>query len=138
MIYILDTDICIACLRNKPEAINQRLQQTPRSSLGISLITVLELLYGVEKGNSSQSIRLKLKVFISQLNVRLLDLGTAQEYADIRAYLERLGQPIGPLDLMIAAQARQLGATLVTGNTREFKRVPNLQVENWFTPPENP
>jgi tRNA(fMet)-specific endonuclease VapC len=73
-----------------------------------------------------------LEKFLSPLNVLDYDLDAAQHYGELRAYLEKHGTPIGPLDQQIAAHALALDITLVTNNLREFERVPGLRVENWF------
>lgn len=94
-------------------------------------MTVAELRYGAEKsGRPSQNLK-ALSQFLLPLEIADFGVDAAAKYGRVRATLERQGVPIGPLDTLIAAHALSLGVTLVTNNTREFERVPNLALENW-------
>ena len=123
---MLDSSACIQVLRG----------QAPFDALpackdtAVSSIVAAELWTGVEKSGRPDKAR-SLATFLSLFT--LVDFGgeDARHYGQIRADLERKGTPIGPLDLLIAAQARNLGATLITGNAREFKRVKGLKVQAW-------
>lgn len=102
------------------------------SITGIPVIVAAELRTGVMKNlrtHPNQAAR--LEAFLNLFPIVEFTLESALEYADIRAELEAKGTPIGPLDLLIAAQARSLGATLVTANTSEFKRVKGLRILAW-------
>ena len=123
--FLLDSSACIQVLRNKTG-----LGKLPDpANTGISVIVAAELWTGVKKGRSTHPHQAgRLEVFLSLFWIADFNLDAALHYADIRAELEAAGTPIGPLDLLIAAQARSLGATLVTGNTREFKRVKGLKI----------
>lgn len=126
--YLLDTSACIPVLRN--QAGLGRLPDPART--GISVIVAAELWTGVKKNlltHPHQAAR--LEAFLSFFRLADFTLDAALHYADIRADQEAAGTPIGPLDLLIAAQARSLGATLVTANTGEFKRVKGLKVLTW-------
>ena len=125
MTYMLDTNICIYAMKNKPEQVLQRLKKELNSGVCISSITLAELEYGMK--HSSNPIKNE------QALLRFLPFGAAaaSKYGEIRAYLQSGGTPIGPLDMLIAAHARSEGMTLVTNNVREFERVPDLEVENW-------
>lgn len=129
--YLLDTNICIYLIKKKSAALINRLQQTEPASVGLSTIVLSELEYGVEKSQRVGQNRIALAQFVAPLEIVDYDGRAAREYGRLRCTLEREGQPIGPLDQLIAAHALALGCTLVTNNEREFKRVERLQVENW-------
>jgi tRNA(fMet)-specific endonuclease VapC len=131
MRYLLDTNICVYTIRRRPRAVVERLRRVAPSDVGISAITLSELLYGVEKSTRPVQNRAALSHFLAPLEILPYDDRAAEAYGRIRAALERRGRLIGPLDLLIAVHALALGATLVTHNTREFRRVPALPVENW-------
>ncbi len=130
--WLLDTNICIYIIRQKPLQVISRLQSLNISDAGISTITLSELDYGVAKSASPAQNRAALTLFLAPLTILAYDDGAAQHYGEIRAHLERQGTPIGPLDTLIAAHALALRCTLVTNNVREFSRVPDLQIENWL------
>lgn len=131
MKYMLDTNICIYVIKNKPEQVIRQLKQHDPSDVCVSSVTYAELLYGVEKSQSVERNRLALTMLLSNIEIFHFDTYACEHYAKIRADLERRGAPIGPLDMMIAGHARSLNATLVTNNTKEFCRVDDLQLENW-------
>jgi len=126
--FLLDSSACIPVLRNQAG-----LEKLPDPALtGIPVIVAAELWTGVKrnlKTHPHQAAR--LDAFLSLFWLADFTLDAALHYADIRAALEATGKTIGPLDLLIAAQARSLGATLVTANPREFKRVNGLKVQGW-------
>lgn len=128
--YLLDTNICIYVINARPPAVVSRFLAHEADGLGISAVTASELYWGVHKSQSARNLA-ALEKFISPLTVLDYDLSAARRYGELRAHLDRLGQPIGPLDQQIAAHALALGITLVTNNVREFQRVPGLRVENW-------
>ena len=125
--YLLDTDICIYIIKKRPPQVYARFRLLLPGSVGISSITLAELRYGVEKSARPTQNTLALNQFLLPLAVYEFDDRAAEEYGTVRATLERAGNPIGPLDTLIAA----LGLTLVTNNEREFLRVNDLVVENW-------
>lgn len=131
MKYMLDTNICIYCIKERPpEVINNFLKHDP-DDICISSITYAELMHGVEKSQAVEKNRLALTMFLSPIQILSFDACAAEEYGRIRAYLEHKGTPIGPMDMLIAAHAQSEKLTLVTNNTREFIRVPNLNLEDW-------
>ena len=130
MKYLLDTDICIYVINERPRKVLDRFSRHSVGDLGVSSITVAELAFGVEKSGSTRN-RAALDAFLLPLEIAPYDLPAALRYGEIRSVLERKGTPVGPLDTLIAAHALSLGATLVTNNQREFKRIPGLRVENW-------
>jgi tRNA(fMet)-specific endonuclease VapC len=131
MKYMLDTNICIYLIRKKPVQVIKRLQNTDISEIGISVITLSELEYGVAKSSNKTQNRMALAEFLAPFEVVSFAESAAAKYGEIRAFLEIKGTPIGAYDLMIAAHALSLNLTLVTNNTREFQRIPKLQFENW-------
>ncbi len=131
MKYILDTNICIYIIKKRPVQVIEHLRNLSISEVGISSITLSELEYGVEKSKKKKQNKIALTGFIAPLEIAVYDEQAAIVYGKIRAYLEKIGQPIGPLDLLIAAHAISLNSSLVTNNEKEFNKIPMLKVENW-------
>lgn len=129
--YLLDTNICVEVIRDRAPQIIKRMTEAPARSLGLSSITLAELEYGVEKSSAPDRNAAALKGFLGIFEIIAFDDEAAKHYGNIRATLERTGKIIGALDFLIAAHARSLNLTLVTDNTREFRRVPQLKIENW-------
>ena len=131
MRYMLDTNICIYIIKNKPESVVKELKRHDPKEICISAITYAELIHGVEKSMAVDKNRLALTLLLSNIEVLDFDINAANNYGKIRTYLEKQGTLIGPLDMMIAAHAQSLGYSIVTNNIKEFMRVPNLGVCNW-------
>jgi tRNA(fMet)-specific endonuclease VapC len=131
MTYMLDTNICIYAMKNKPEKVLQRFREELDNGVCISSITLAELEYGMKHSSDPGRNEQALLRFLAPLSILPFGAAAAFEYGDIRAYLQSRGTPIGPLDMPIAAHARAEGMTLVTNNVREFERVPELELENW-------
>ena len=132
MKYMLDTNICIYIIKEKPPIVLDRFKENYRKGLCISSVTLAELAHGVEKSASREKNALMLKRLIEFLPVIPFDDAASYEYGKICAYLQKQGTPIGQMDMLIAAHAKVNYLTLVTNNTREFLRVPGLDVENWY------
>jgi len=130
MSYLLDTNICIYIINNRPEKVLQRFRKERIGNVGISSITASKLTYGVVKSASERN-RLALELFLAPLEIYPFDESVIWHYGEVRADLEKRGKPIGALDTMIAAHALALNSILVTNNTREFNRVEGLHYENW-------
>jgi tRNA(fMet)-specific endonuclease VapC len=130
MRYMLDTDICIYAINERPASVLKALREHEAAVLGVSSVTAAELYFGVARTGSARNLR-ALRQFLAPLEVAPFDHDAAQVYGSLRAWLESQGTPIGPYDTQIAAHAHALGATLVSNNTREFSRVPGLLLENW-------
>jgi tRNA(fMet)-specific endonuclease VapC len=128
---MLDTCICIDLIRGRGGGVLERLRACGTGDAGISVITLAELELGVEKSSRPAQNRLALSEFCAPLDIPPFDDSAALSYGAIRAVLEKAGRVIGPMDLLIAAHAVALATVLVTSNEREFRRVPDLQVENW-------
>ena len=131
MRVLLDTNICIYIIKQRPDAVLKKFASCPVGDVGISAITLAELEYGVSKSGQPAKNRKALELFVSPLEVAAFDRRATVVYGRIRALLEKKGRPIGSMDLLIAAHALSLDVRLVTNNVREFKRVPGLRVENW-------
>jgi len=131
MTHLLDTCICIFLVRQKLPEIRKRFESYSVGDVGISSITESELRFGAEKSADSVRNHRQLDHLLLTLLVLPYDAGCAMHYGEIREVLERSGTPIGAMDLLIAAHARELGLTLVTHNTGEFSRVPGLLLEDW-------
>jgi tRNA(fMet)-specific endonuclease VapC len=129
--WLLDTDICIYLIKQRPPHLLARLRQVDIRTVAVSSITVAELQLGVAKSDRPDQNALALAAFLAPLTVAPFDDDAAAVYGPLRAHLERAGTPLGSLDMLIAAHAIALGRTMVTNNTREFRRVPELAVENW-------
>lgn len=131
MKYMLDTNICIYAIKKKSTNVIKKLLNCRINDICISTITYSELRHGVEKSQYVERNRAALTLFLSSISILPFDSFAAEEYGKIRADLEKKGTPIGPMDLLIAAHAKSQDLILVTNNTREFKRVNNLNIEDW-------
>ena len=128
--YLLDTDIAIYTIKSRPPTVKTAFE-AHYGQIGISTISLMELVYGAEKSsNSSRNLR-DIEGFAARLEVRPYDDTAAIHTGQICAHLAKLGQPISPYDQMIAGLARSQGLILVTNHQGEFGRVPGLQLENW-------
>ena len=131
MVLLLDTDICIHLVRERPRTILERFNEYAVGEIGISAISLAELEYGVSKSSKPARNRQALDQFLEPLIVADFDRAATSAYGKLRATLEKRGQVIGGMDLLIAAHALSLSLRLVTHNVREFTRVPGLRVETW-------
>ena len=134
--YLLDTNICIFLLnqRGGVENIIQRMDGMSREDIGISAITVAELDYGIAASKKQSDNAKRLERFLLDFEVIDFNRASAAAYGPLRSKLQSQGTPIGPMDFLIAAHALALNAILVTNNTREFERVPDLRLEDWTLP----
>lgn len=130
MIYLLDTNICIYVINERPPQVLARFRRERLGNIAISSITASELTYGVVKSGSARN-RKALEMFMAPLDILPFDESAIWRYGELRTLLESQGRPIGSMDTLIAAHALAIGAVLVTNNVREFERVPGLVVENW-------
>ena len=130
MIYMLDSNTC-AFIMNERSGVVERLRKALPLGVCISSIILSELEYGVRKSLAQERNRNKLNSLCALLSIFPYETAATAEYGIIRSELERRGQVIGPLDMLIAAHAKSLGLTLVTNNTGEFSRVAGLALEDW-------
>ncbi|AUX27532.1 twitching motility protein PilT [Sorangium cellulosum] len=131
MKFLLDTNACIGHLTGRSPRITARLRTLSVSDVVLCSVVRAELCYGAHKSVRTEQNLEKLKAFFAPLLCLSFDDVAAEIYGRVRAELETRGTPIGPNDLLIAATALAHGLTLVTGNEREFGRVPGLRIENW-------
>ena len=129
--YLLDTNLCIRVLRDRPAGLRSRFN-AEADGLCISDVVLYELLYGAERSARPAEIRQQVERFAARLSVLPFDDEAAAHTAEIRAALHLRGLVIGPYDLMIAGHARSRGLVVVTGNLREFQRVDGLRTEDWL------
>jgi tRNA(fMet)-specific endonuclease VapC len=129
--YMLDTDTSSYIMKRSNDSLLKKLQTVAVSDVCISVITKSELLYGIEISPRRQQNEAALSAFLTYVEVLDFPDEASFHYARIRAQLKAQGAMIGANDLLIAAHARSLGLTLVTNNTREFRRVRHLELENW-------
>ena len=132
MKLLLDTNICIYIIKQKPPEVLQKFNAYQVGDIGISSITVAELEFGVQKSQFPAKNQQALAQFLLPLKIVNFDNAAATIYGDIRATLEKKGTPIGSLDTLIAAHALSLQVTLITNNGKEFSRVPNLKLDKVF------
>ncbi len=131
MKYMLDTNMCIYA-QKKNESVLAKIKEHWEEGLAISSITLAELEYGVKASTAPEKNSIALMKFLSIVEVLPFDTGAAEEYGKIRAYLRKKGTPIGTMDMLISAHAKSEELTIVTHNTREFERVPDLKLEDWY------
>jgi len=134
VIYLLDTNTAIAIIDNRPQPVRHRYRDAVAAgeSIGLSSVALFELRYGIARSSRVQGNTERLRVFLSgNIAVVGFEEADAEIAGTLRAALEAKGRPIGSYDLLIAAQALRLGATVVTANVSEFARVPGLLWEDW-------
>jgi tRNA(fMet)-specific endonuclease VapC len=130
-LYLLDTNIVSDLIRHLAGAVFQKLSDVGEASVCTSIVVACELSFGVQKSGSAR-LKQKLEQVLKVLPLISLEHPIEKYYAEIRTHLEQSGTPIGPNDMLIAAQALMLDLTVVTANVREFSRVPGLKNENWL------
>lgn len=130
MTYLLDTNICMYIINSRPAHVVERFRREKIGDIAISSVTAAELAYGVAKSESERN-RQALEMFFAPLEILPLDESVIWKYGYTRAFLEKKGEVIGALDMIIAAHCLAVDAILVTNNVKEFSRVPNLRIENW-------
>ena len=127
--YMLDTDMFSYLVTDRHPGVRRKAMRF-KDSLSLSVVTVAEALFGARK-RDSRKLESLVNLFLEMFPVVDWTAAAAMAYADIRAVLERQGEPIGEMDMMIAASELSGGYVLVTNNTRHFRRVPGLTIENW-------
>jgi len=128
--YMLDTNACIAAINRSSERVIERILEQHSEDIVTSVVCAAELRYGAEKSAKREQALGKLQLFLSSIRTIPLDVPMLGFYGRLRADLSRKGRPIGPLDTLIAAHALSLDLTLVTSNSKEFRRVKGLRVED--------
>ena len=132
MLYFIDTNVCISCIRGsrKTEALGYKFI-LHENDIRVPIIVIAELMHGAYKSKITEQTLKETEDFLSDLDIVPFDYDAAVAYGKIKASLERKGQVIGPNDMLIAAIALSRNATLVTNNTREFSRIDGLKLDDW-------
>jgi tRNA(fMet)-specific endonuclease VapC len=130
MIYLLDTNVCIAAMKGNP-LVQERFRSHVPSDCGVSMVSLYELQSGIVRCRQPAIEQVKVDRLIQPMSLIPFDEEAAKRTAKTRWHLEQTGQMIGPYDLMLAGQALALGMVLVTHHTKEFQRVPGLMLEDW-------
>jgi tRNA(fMet)-specific endonuclease VapC len=130
--YLLDTNICIYIMNKRSLRAEKKIMSLPVGAVKLSAVSLGELEFGVAKSLQRERNKDNLLRFISDCEILPFDDNAAEIFGYIRADLAKRGQPIGPYDLQIAAQALAGNLTLVTNNTAEFVRIKGLKIENWL------
>ncbi len=129
--YMLDTNIVIYTMKNRPREVRQLFNQH-QGQMCISAVTLGELVFGAEHSQQVERNLADIEMMSARLEVLPFDSGSSYHFGQIRAQLYKIGQPIGPYDMMIAGHARAAGLILVTNNFNEFDRISGLRIENWI------
>jgi tRNA(fMet)-specific endonuclease VapC len=134
MKYLVDTNICIYIINEKPKKVLEKFEQYPVHEFGMSSITHAELQYGVQKSKHKAQNQNALDEFLMPLTILPFHgRNVVVHYGKLRVALESKGKIIGPLDMLIAAHALSLDMTIISNNIKEFSRVPGLKCENWVS-----
>ncbi len=131
MNYLIDTNICIYIMNQRPPEVIQKFKATELGQIGVSAITVSELYYGVAKSQHQKQNTKRVEEFLAPFEILSYNEDASKYYGIIRSQLEAQGEVIGPLDMLIAAHALSENLVLVTNNEKEFQRIPSLKIENW-------
>jgi len=131
MRFLLDTNVCVDYLTGRYAGVALRIRRASPSDICSSSVVVAELRFGADHSTSPRANHARLDILVTEIACLDFDLAAAAAYGKLRARLELSGTPIGPNDMLIAAQALSRGMVLVTDNEREFRRVKGLKVENW-------
>jgi len=129
--YLLDTNICIYAINRKPENVLEAIKEKSKNGIYISALTVAELEYGVENSKQIEKNRIALLKFISIFNILNFDDSDAIPYGKLKSKLKKDGKIIGPIDMLLAAQAITKNMIFVTNNVGEFARIEGLKIEDW-------
>lgn len=129
--YLLDTNTCIYAIKKKPIIVLEKIKERSKHGIFISALTVAELEYGIENSKNIEGNRISLLKYLSFFNILPFDDKDAIPYGKLKSRLLREGRLIGPIDMLLAAQAISKDLIFVTNNTKEFERVGNLKLENW-------
>ena len=131
MKYLLDTNICIYIIKQKPKTVLDKFIDLDVFDVAVSSITLAELFYGVNKSNFKEKNLDALQEFLLPLEILYFDESDAFIYGKVRTELENMGKPIGSMDLLIASQALAKNLTLISNNISEFERIKELSLQNW-------
>jgi tRNA(fMet)-specific endonuclease VapC len=130
-LFMLDSDISSYAIKGGFPAVDTHLRRLDAMQVCISAVTRGELRFGVRRLTGATELAARVERFLNGVPTLPWDEIAADEFAEVRAELERGDNPIGTMDMMIAAHAKSIGATLVTNNVKHFHKVKGLSVENW-------
>jgi len=132
--FMLDTNMCIFIIKKKHEKVLEKLKKNRKKGLCISSITLAEMEFGIENAEQEYKARnrIALMEFLTIMEIKYFDENAAREYGILKKELKDRNCLIGPFDMLIGAHAKSLKMTLVTNNTREFDRIPDLKLANWL------
>jgi len=130
-VYLLDTNICIYAIKNKPYHVLETIKERSKYGIYISSLTIAELEYGIQNSKKIEENRIALLKYMSLFNILCFNDMDAIPYGRLKAKLRKDGNIIGPIDMLLAAQALSKDLIFVTNNTKEFSRIENLKLENW-------
>jgi tRNA(fMet)-specific endonuclease VapC len=130
-LHLLDTDTASFVIKGRSPGVEAKLAAIPPDRVCVSAVTRAELMYGLKRLPPSHRLHVGVRQFFKIVPVLAWDADAADWYADIRHQLTTTGQPIGEMDMMIAAHSLSIGAVLVTNNTRHFERIAELALANW-------
>ncbi len=129
--YLLDTNICIFAIKRKPSKVFELIKERSKEGIYISSLTVAELEFGVQNSEREEQNRIALLKFLSVFNILNFDDSDAIDYGRMKVDLRKNGNVIGPIDMLLAAQALNKDMIFVTNNVKEFERVKGLRIEDW-------
>ncbi len=129
--FLLDTNICIYIIKSKPELVLKQFKKNLEHGIGISSITLSELEFGVQKSSYPEKNAANLLKFLAPIDILPFEELAARQFGILRAHLEKLGKPIGTMDMLIGAHSLALETTLVTNNKKEFSRIPGIRIKDW-------
>ncbi|SIQ44527.1 tRNA(fMet)-specific endonuclease VapC [Alkalispirochaeta americana] len=130
--YLLDTNICIYAIKKKPIFVLEQIKEKSKLGIYISTLTIAELEYGIENSSKIEENRIALLKYLSLFNILPFDDKDAIPYGKLKSKLRKEGRIIGPIDMLLAAQALSKDLVFVTNNTKEFERIEDLRLENWI------
>lgn len=130
--YLLDTNNCIFAVKRRPAKVLELIKQRSKDGVYISSLTVAELEFGVQNSEREEQNRIALLKFLSIFNILDFDDSDAIDYGKLKVDLRKRGEIIGPIDMLLAAQAINKEMVFVTNNVKEFKRVKRLKIEDWI------
>ena len=129
--FLIDTNICIYAIKKQPKEVLKKLSENFSDGIHISSLTVAELEFGVSNSQYPEKNRIALLEFLSIFDILPFEEKDAVPYGEIKSKLRKTGNIIGPIDLLLAAQAISNDLIFVTNNTKEFSRIVNLKIEDW-------
>ncbi|EKD77803.1 MAG: virulence associated protein C [uncultured bacterium] len=132
MKYMLDTNICIYIMKQEPVVVAKKFESFHIGDIVVSSVALSELAFGAYNSQRLEKNLSELKEFMQPIEILSYDENAAYHYGELRAHLKRNGTPVGHADMLIAAHAISINATLITNNLKEFSRIKNVKCKNWI------